>query len=263
MRFNTSATTIDEAKEYIHNRAKQLLRHYFKLDRIFTYDWGISAYFNKHGEVFQALYVLKQYQGQGIYKQKVTHTIVTAEQCGIEDFLTNKEIDFISFDLNPYPEYDIISTFYGDKKAKRSGVPLINHIDEGLYILAEIGASSVARKAYCFHPVVQSDEDLFASYGKPYMVGAQTMAAAIEYRSVANEYLSKRIIQSIDEIRLSPLDDVNDMLIADKIQNRKDFDLYHKATHPRSAELDEYFENWFKRLGITSKFYNECVNFCS
>jgi hypothetical protein len=71
---------------------------------------------------------------------------------------------------------------------------------------------------------------------------------------------STRKIESIDEIRLSPLKDVNDMLIADKIQNRKDFDLYHKGKHERSEELDEYFKNWFNRLGITEEFYQEMKN---
>ena len=38
------------------------------------------------------------------------------------------------------------------------------------------------------------------------------------------------------------------MLIADKVQNYKDFLLYHKNTHERSDELDEYFNSWFKIL---------------
>ncbi len=77
----------------------------------------------------------------------------------------------------------------------------------------------------------------------------------MEYRSVANEYLSHRTIAHVDEIRLSPLPEVNQMLIADKVQNCKDFELYHKATHPRSAELDLYFNNWLRRLGITPERY--------
>jgi len=44
----------------------------------------------------------------------------------------------------------------------------------------------------------------------------------MEYRSVANDYLSTRIISDVQEIRLSPLPDVQDMLIADKVQNYKD-----------------------------------------
>lgn len=74
---------------------------------------------------------------------------------------------------------------------------------------------------------------------------------------MANEYLSTRSITNIDEIRLSPLKVVNDMLIADKIQNRKDFELYHEGKHPRSEELAQYFRNWLERLGISEEFYQE------
>ena len=49
------------------------------------------------------------------------------------------------------------------------------------------------------------------------------------------------------------------MLIADKIQNRKDFELYHKETHPRSAELDKYFRNWLQKLNIDESFYQEII----
>jgi hypothetical protein len=47
------------------------------------------------------------------------------------------------------------------------------------------------------------------------------------------------------------------MLIADKIQNRKDFELYHLGKHERSSELDSYFKNWLERLDITEEFYQE------
>ena len=77
----------------------------------------------------------------------------------------------------------------------------------------------------------------------------------MEYRNIANQYLSYRKIKSIDEISLSPLKEVNEMLIADKIQNYKDFLIYHKDTHPRAKELDEYFNNWLKKLNINDFDY--------
>ena len=38
------------------------------------------------------------------------------------------------------------------------------------------------------------------------------------------------------------------MLYADKIQNEKDFKIYHEVTHERSKELREYFDNWINKL---------------
>ncbi len=159
-------------------------------------------------------------------------------------------------------EYKMISQHYGDKTAKRSGVRLMNHIDEGLIILEAIDASDDAMRAYCMHPIFQSDADLaenFEEYEGSIFLDATVMILTMEYRSVANAYLSTRKIESIDEIRLSPLKDVNDMLIADKIQNYKDFMKYHHGTHPRSEELYEYFHNWFKRLGVDFEDFKDKI----
>ena len=163
--------------------------------------------------------------------------------------------------MKPEPAHKTILDFYGDKKAKRSQVPLINHIDEGLYIMNKINASETAKKAYCLHPLIQSDEALSENYALLSDIDVQVVIALTEYRSVANEYLSKRQIERIDDIRLSPLKEVNDMLIADKIQNKKDFELYHKGIHPRSAELDLYFNNWLRRLNVNDDFYRECADY--
>ncbi len=54
---------------------------------------------------------------------------------------------------------------------------------------------------------------------------------------------------------ISPLPEVNQMLIADKIQNRKDFELYHQKTHPRNQELQLYFRNWLEKSGISEDRY--------
>ncbi len=56
----------------------------------------------------------------------------------------------------------------------------------------------------------------------------RVMLLGVEYRSTANNHLS---VKPADEsIRLSPIAEVNHMLVADKIQNRKDFEIYHKGT---------------------------------
>jgi hypothetical protein len=60
---------------------------------------------------------------------------------------------------------------------------------------------------------------------------------------------------------LSPLEEVNKMLVADKIQNRKDFEIYHKENHPRAVELDKYFKNWLLKLSVTEeKYQSYCQN---
>ncbi|BBA65570.1 hypothetical protein [Xanthomonas phage XacN1] len=165
---------------------------------------------------------------------------------------TPSEFLFYPNENDLYPirrEWNMILEHYGEGRAKRSQVPFINHIIEGLAILRYIDASTQAKAAFCIHPIIQADADLVENFDwVRKTVGGDVLMLAMEYRSVANEYLSHRNVFSLNEIRLSPLKDVNDMLIADKVQNYKDFILYHHGTHPRSNELHEYFKNWLDRL---------------
>jgi len=162
----------------------------------------------------------------------------------------------------PWREYEAVSAFYGTKKAKRSEVPLMAHIDEGLAILDAIGATERAKRAYCIHPLVQDDADLARSYAAGLSLiseDATVLALAFEYRNIANATLSMRSIKSEDDITLSPLDEVNDMLRADKVQNWKDFAEHHRETHARGAELEQYFRRWHARLGLSEQLVANLV----
>jgi hypothetical protein len=156
-------------------------------------------------------------------------------------------------------ERDAIVRFYGERAATRSRVPLMNHIDEGLLVLDRIGASELARRAYCLHPLVQEDAELAASWSRIAELTDEprVLVLVMEYRNIANATLSTREIASAAEIVLSPLADVNAMLVADKIQNYKDFIAHHRATHPRGDALERYFRLWLERLGVGDMLRDE------
>lgn len=151
-------------------------------------------------------------------------------------------------------EYRLISEFYGKKITKRSKIPLMNHINEGMVLIYTAGGSVDMMKAFCLHPMTQDDKDLGFEYeqllylAQTGQISINALALSLEYRNIANAYLSDRKINSIDDIAISPLPGVMFMLFADKLQNYKDFLLYHKDTHPRSAELTQYFKNWIEKL---------------
>lgn len=150
-------------------------------------------------------------------------------------------------------EYEAISKFYGDEKAKRSQIPLMNHIDEGIDILESISASEFAIRAYLLHPIFQGDLEWRSNISRCGEFDSHIMALVLEYRKCANSYLCKPYT---DEYQLGDLKifvniiskDVRDMLYADKIQNRKDFNLYHKGSHARSGQLSKYFDLWIEYL---------------
>lgn len=82
---------------------------------------------------------------------------------------------------------------------------------------------------------------------------------AMEYRVFANNYLSQHCHADDDLIAISPLAEVNQMLIADKVQNRKDFEIYHLGQHENSDVLVRYFNNWLRRLGISEARYQQLL----
>lgn len=159
-------------------------------------------------------------------------------------------------------ELDYIAKFYGERIAARSKVPLINHIHEGLAVMREIGASDFAQRAFCLHPLYQADADLTKHHLRSLPgVPIQVILLVMEYRNQANAWLSDKVwLANFNDGGPSlvqngtptpgPLPEVRDMLVADKVQNYKDFRTYHLGTHPRSKELELYFETWLKVLGI-------------
>lgn len=153
-------------------------------------------------------------------------------------------------------EYEMIKDFYGDGVAKRSGVPLMNHIDEGIEILTKLGSDTDTIAAFCLHPLLQGDKEFeenllwITKEVNPYV-----LALVLEYRSKANIYLCKPHTSDWDQVDISIhvgklIEPVRQMLIADKIQNRKDFEIYHKDSHPNAVNLTRYFNNWIKYLGV-------------
>lgn len=160
-------------------------------------------------------------------------------------------------------ELDLIRGYYGGRTAKRSGVPLINHIHEGLDILARLHATDATKRAYCLHPMFQADADLIKNAwltASELSLDPWVMTLVMEYRSQANAWLSDKVwtanfndggpglVQIKGLPSPGPLPQVRDMLIADKVQNYRDFCTYHQATHPRRRELIRYFEQWLAVL---------------
>lgn len=152
--------------------------------------------------------------------------------------------------------YQLISEFYGDRRATRSNVPMINHINEGLKILNALNCCEDTKQAYAIHPIVQNGKDLANNYENIQHLNGKTLIFVTEYRRTANAWLCGMHRPTNP---LSPLHQVNQMLIADKVQNRKDFEIYHKNTHKNSEELTQYFNDWLNILGVTEADYTKYI----
>lgn len=260
-RLAYDATTEEEVIQYFKTRYLQL--------NSFGMQWpDKTLYKNKYGYFlkfidnndnhYDSFYVLAQHRSRGNSFKLVDSLgkIATINDCGIVDFLKRMNHPFFVVDgIYDTVEYKLVENFYGDGQAQRSKIYFMNHIDEGILILNKINASDSAKAGFCLHPLVQDSPNLGKTFQElSEKVNAYNLGLSLEYRNIANQYLSKRSITSLDEIELSPLKEVNDMLIADKIQNYKDFILYHRGTHPRSNELENYFNNWLDKLDCRETF---------
>lgn len=152
-------------------------------------------------------------------------------------------------------EYAMVQRYYGARTALRSGVPLINHIDEGLKILSKLSAWPTAMRAFCLHPLIQNDHEFERNWKTicRTSISPRAIVLAMEYRRVANSYLCTPLTDgwSLTDIRREVgliIPPIRLMLIADKLQNQKDFLKHHQYTHLRAKELKTYFENWLSVL---------------
>jgi hypothetical protein len=268
-RFDMDASDRDGARAYLEERAYQALRDGFHpasddVEPLVEdgFEWGARALArSRDGEVHQSVYVYAGARGQkrlSRFLRETTIPMVTLPACEIEAYLEARGVRFVVVGrATAWREYAAVEAFYGATRAARSNVLYMHHIDEGLAVLERIGASERAARAFCLHPLVQRDDDLARTYEAmqtaPITDDPRVLALALEYRNIANATLSPREIASAADIPLSPLEEVNQMVVADKVQNRKDFVLHHRATHPRRRALDRYFALWLERLGVSDE----------
>jgi hypothetical protein len=271
-RFELDAIDVATTLEYFRNRAVQLLfdDDDWSWSGLVTplvrdgVEWGSETVFHdRDGNPFVSVYVYANARGRGHLRRHAgmrppEQRYLTTPGCGIFDALAHIDPRTrLAASISAWPEYRAIEQLYGGQRARRSGVYFMHHIDEGLRVLHRwLHASDRAKRAWCLHPLVQSDANLRRSYDMGLLDTFEpgVVALALEYRSFANGFLSP--IEShpgYDDptrIAMSPLPEVGEMLKADKLQNCKDFRLYHRATHPRGARLQRYFESWLAGLGV-------------
>ena len=269
-RFDLDATDLDGVATYFRHRAVQGLMEGWRWSgetEALSADgepWGArTRSVSAAGDEYQSVYVLAPHRGRGHLSRYVRGTavpFVTGPDCDLERFFQQRGVPYVLAGLfTQSREYRAIERRFGGRRAARSGVLYMNHIDEGLAVLRDLGASDRARRAWCLHPLVQLDAALPASYAD---LGALSddpavLVLAMEYRHIANAHLSSREVAGSADIALSPLPEVADMLRADKVQNYKDFLLHQRDTHPRAAALHRYFQQWLARLSVDDARFAE------
>jgi hypothetical protein len=292
-RLDHDANTRDSIFQYYQTRALQLKPYGYVLEYISSSLFIINdadplttaqyyiAKFRKDSKVYWSFYLPLEFRGKGLSdtfaKDIKTNyigndsAVITIPDCNIETWLIKYNIPYVAISdhYSTLSEYVIMEREYGDAKARRSGLYLMNHIDEGANIMIKRNASEEAVKAFIAHPMLQDDEHFFDKKElllNKVMVHCSkyTLLLCMEYRKVANAYLCKPETDGWTQEQIKfhcpiLMDDIREMLIADKVQNYKDFLQFHALSHPRRNELFAYFNNWIDYLGCSS-FANHWIN---
>ncbi len=272
LRFDPDARDVEASRAYFRHRAVQMLHD----DRDWSWSgvvtplardgvvWGGETLLQDDtGATFVSVYVLAGERGRGHLRRHAAARApglryVTTPGCEIYEVLAHLSPDtLLAAPMSGWSEYRAVERMCGDIQAARSGVFHMNHIDEGLRVLHRwLGASERAMRAWCLHPLVQVDDDLRRTYAAGLLDGFEpaVVALALEYRNIANAFLSPMEghpgYDDPGRIARSPLAEVDAMLVADKLHNCKDFRMYHRGVHPRSAWLERYFMRWLAALGV-------------
>lgn len=261
-RLNFNANTMREAQQYLATRIKQVEHLGVRSNLMFEVkEEGVIRMIANIGDKEYAIYyILEDFRGKGLmtkYLKNERLPILTIQDCGIEDYLsqvvTHGGYRVLSTPHLETAGYKAIQEYYGSDRAERSGVYLMNHIDEGITIMSASGDSAEAIEAYCLHPMFQNDKDLLANLHRTVEFSPHVMTLVMEYRHKANLYLCRPNTDHLTADNLHSvigdlIPEVRGMLIADKIQNQKDFLQYHYGKHARSDQLNQYFHNWIEYL---------------
>ncbi len=149
MRFNPDCETNEKIEEYYVNRATQLFGQALFHNIKFTDYGAITEWSARFGECV-SFYVRKSQRTPGKYKEvakTLNKTLFTIEDCDLTDYLKHNLITHRVLNNSTPGSYNQIASYYGDIRAKRSGVLYMNHIDEGLAILRAIDAPRIALDA--------------------------------------------------------------------------------------------------------------------
>jgi hypothetical protein len=89
-------------------------------------------------------------------------------------------------------------------------------------------ASIDVMKEFCIHPLYQNDADLIKNLNILDQFSPTAVGLCFEYRHIANSGTREQF-RVFNSLPLSILPDVNEMLLADKVQNYHDFLLSYAA----------------------------------
>lgn len=245
-------------KHYLDVNAKLLRFGWKYFGNISNDQYLINYYRDFNHESRISIYIKEQFRGKGAIKQFFDQKFITLPECNLESFFIKNKLDYICCVDGCESAYSLISEEYKNKFSNRGKIPYINHIYQGLGILKLLNSDLDTKKAFCYHPIIQS--------GKTLDVNDYAVTLANDYSKIANKFLrseyKKYDLYDIKELQgeLVYQSEVREMLIADKIQNYHSF-MKNRMFFAEKDDIKEYFLWWFDVLKISHVFLNKAINY--
>lgn len=155
-------------------------------------------------------------------------------------------------------EYRAVAARCGDERAPMSGRPLIRHVEDGMVVLLGMGAPVEAILAYCLHPLCLSDDNL-AAFDPTVASTPTVLMYAMEFRSNTRSHTPKPPRQPVPAAK-SPLAAVYQMLRADMVLDRLNFEAHQPTTSPYWHADHANVKGWLTAFGVDEGEYERLVD---
>jgi len=259
------ATTWPELTQYFTTRARQLWHEGWRWSETLS-DVGVGCrteFTSRAGEKYASYYVLAQYHGQGHFRKLVGNEalpVVTITDCHIEQVLDHLGARYVrAGSVLDSAEYRLVEAVLGDSRGSPGDEFLMNHVDEGLAVLADLDTSDLAFRAYCLLPLV-SDEASFVKYHsaleqvlEPIPAGRDTLALAIHCSKVMRAG-AQQLNNALAKVPAGLSSAVVNLLVAKYVRRKKALEADPARTYD-SAELDAQYQCWLERLGVAGRYH--------
>jgi len=257
------ASTWPELEQYFATRARQLWHEGWRWSQHLE-NIGVGCrteFTSAAGERFASYYVLAQYHGQGHFKRLVNSDplpIVTITDCHIEQILDHIGARYLrAGSLLDSAEYRLVEAVLADSR-NEEGVFLMNHVDEGLAVLADLGSGEVTKRTFCLLPLVAEESARARYYDAldqaltPIPGGQAALALAISVRELVGGLRPDQISAPTELERRSDRP-VMDLLTAEVVLRRKALSL-SSLEETAKAELDARYQEHICALGAAGQY---------
>jgi hypothetical protein len=223
---------------------------------------GLATFRNTKGEVFHSFYLYKRLRGKGIYRRLVESenwNILVNYNSELLQYHTRKKVPFVL--TNPHLtsyEYIMLEKHYHNEYDNITDRHYMSRVDDALAILTWLGVSDTVKESYLLQPYYYSDYSFKMFSGNSmrsmstFGIDANKIVNAMEFRHTSLSFIPGG---DFTKITTSSLDVVNKMLIANRIANKIDFELYF-SDHSMKNSFEDYFDNWLLELAVTDNMYN-------